>query len=102
MCSQREIEFPLCSEMEEQRAQGDGEENLMPPPTAPPTPIIASLQFNPINDDQRMAALMIRLRENQTSTSSLEVNFKVGSREFGLSANDDTKISELGLKRKYS
>lgn len=52
MCSQREIEFPLCSEMEEQRAQGDGEENLMPPPTAPPTPIIASLQFNPINDDQ--------------------------------------------------
>ena len=73
MCSQREIEFPLCSEMEEQRAQGDGEENLMPPPTAPPTPIIASLQFNPINDDQRMAALMIRLRENQTSTSNLSV-----------------------------
>ena len=73
MCSQCEIESPLCSEMEEQQSQGDGEDNLMPPPASPPTPTITSLQFNPINDDQRMAALMIRLREDQTSTSNLSV-----------------------------
>jgi hypothetical protein len=42
------------------------------------------------------------LHTSITTANSLEVNFKVGSREFGLSANDDTKISELGLKRKYS
>ena len=35
--------------------------------------------------------------------NNLEVNFKAGSREFGLSSEQkDGKISEVALKRRYS
>ena len=39
-----------------------------------------------------------------TTANNLEVNFKVGSREFGLSSTspDEYKISELSLKKRYS
>lgn len=44
------------------------------------------------------------LQSSHTTANNLEVNFKVGSREFGLSASSEreNKISEVALKRKYS
>ena len=43
------------------------------------------------------------LQKSITTASSLDVNMKVGSRDCGLSAtNEDGKISELSLKKKYS
>lgn len=77
MCTQREMESPVPPEMErppvyaERRQQGDGAEEpqAIPVPTAP----LSMDPPNTIGDDERMTSLMIRLRQDQTTTSNLSV-----------------------------